>query len=412
MKNTTKKALQLASVSPMIEAFNMHNIQLLKELGYTVHVAANFQEEDAVMQERADEFKQQLQQDGIEVIDLPFHRQPLAKDNYTAYRKLTQLMNQEEYDVIHCHSPVGGALGRLAARHARKKGTKVIYTAHGFHFFEGASPKNWLLYYPVEKFLSAFTDCLITINPEDYQQALDRRFRAIRIEKINGVGIDLDKFAPTNEERRNTLRRAYGYNTTDKLLVYVGELSYRKNQDLAIRIMQHVRKEVPNARLLLVGDGEKSVEQELKDLVHELGLKEHVHLLGFRRDVPELMALADLALSTSRQEGLPVNVMEAMATGLPLVVSNCRGNRDLVQDKVNGRVIKEMDATLFADQITELLQSDDLRSEYGEQSAQLIQAYSHEQVDHSMQRIYESYNPETVFAAEQPTGRAASRSNE
>lgn len=395
-----RKVLKLASVSSMIEAFNRHNIQLLQELGYEVHVAANFQEDDPLMQKRADAFKEQLQNEGVVVIDLPFHRNPLSIENLTAYRSLKKIIDQQQYDMIHCHSPVGGALGRLAARQTRKNGTKVLYTAHGFHFFKGASLKNWLLYYPVEKVLSTLTDCLITINPEDYQQAYHRKFRSKRIEKINGVGIDLNKFALTNEDRRKSLRRAYGYNEHDKLLVYVGELSHRKNQAFAIRLMSHVVKQVPSARLLLVGDGDK--EKELEKMIYDLKLQNHVQLLGFRRDVPELMALSDMALSTSRQEGLPVNVMEAMATGLPLVVSNCRGNRDLVQNGANGYVMEEMDEEQFAYRILTLLSSEDLRIRFGMTSARLIEAYSYKQVDNSMRRIYKFYSQFTPVFSQQP----------
>lgn len=402
-----RKVLKLASVSPMIEAFNQQNIQLLQNLGYEVHVAANFQETDAVMQEKADSFKEALKNKGIKVLDIPFERNPLNTENIKAYRMLKRILHQEKYDLIHLHSPIGGVLGRLAARRERIKGTKVIYTAHGFHFFQGAPLKNWLLYYTVEKALSGLTDCLITINPEDYAQAHQRKFRSKKIEQLNGVGIDLNKFSLTNEQRRKQLRQKHGYEESEKIMVYVGELSDRKNQALAIRMMRSVVEFIPEAKLLLAGDGDK--KEEYRTLIKEWGLQNHVELLGFRSDVPELMALSDFAISTSKQEGLPVNVMEAMGTGLPLVVTNCRGNRDLVQDGENGYVIEEMDETIFAERVIDLLLSDDLRANFGKASTQLIQKYAHEEVDQKMQQIYESYtkqdpqvSPHTILSAAPP----------
>ena len=149
---------------------------------------------------------------------------------------------------------MGGVLARLAARTARKNGTKVIYTAHGFHFCKGAPLANWLLYYPIEKTLAHFTDCLITINTEDYQLA-KRHFKAEKIEHVHGVGVNTDKFKPVGEEQRKQLRKQYGYKEDDFLLFYAAEFNQNKNQQLLIEALALIKEEVPNARLLLAGKG-------------------------------------------------------------------------------------------------------------------------------------------------------------
>ena len=213
---------------------------------------------------------------------------------------------------------IGGVLTRLAARESRKRQTKVVYTAHGFHFFKGAPLKNWILYYTVEKWLSRYTDCLITINEEDYRAALDKKFKAKKIEKISGVGINKNKFKPIDSNLKNKRRNLLGYNKEDFLLIYVGELSKRKNQKLAINMMKIVSQKIPKSKLLLVGDGE--LREQYAQQIKDLKLENHVFLLGYRTDVNQLMSIADIVISTSTQEGLPVNLLEAMGTDRKSVV--------------------------------------------------------------------------------------------
>ena len=149
-----------------------------KEQGWEVHVAASGNMNLPYVDQK---------------FDIPIQRSPLVIKNIQAYQDLNVLINEHQYEIIHCHTPMGGVLARLAARNARKNGTKVIYTAHGFHFCKGAPITNWLLYYPIEKILASFTDCLITINQEDYQLAT-KRFKTKQIEHVNGVGVNIEEF--------------------------------------------------------------------------------------------------------------------------------------------------------------------------------------------------------------------------
>ena len=188
-----KKALILASVASMIEQFNMGNIKVLQELKYEVHVATNFIDSGTITRERAEELKNKLKDLNVKYYQIDFDRNVLSTKNIQAYKQVKQLIKENKYNIIHIHSPIGGVCGRLVAKKERKNGTKVIYTAHGFHFFKGAPAKNWLIYYPVEKWLSKYTDCLITINEEDYNLA-KKKFKAKNVEYVPGIGVDENKF--------------------------------------------------------------------------------------------------------------------------------------------------------------------------------------------------------------------------
>ena len=366
-----KKVLFTATVENHLYSFHTPYLKWFKEQGYQVHTASKEEGRELPVDKKH---------------DISFARSPFKLDNLKAYRELKTLINNEDYDIIHCHTPMGGALTRLAARKARKKGTRLIYTAHGFHFFKGAPLINWLLYYPVEKILARYTDILITINNEDYENAMKKRFKAKKIELIDGVGINLKKFRPQTIVEKNRLRNEYGYKEEDFILIYAGELNYNKNQSLLFKAIALLKEEIPEIKLLLAGTGD--LLEDYQSEVSQLGIKQHVEFLGYRNDVPSLMLLSDIGVSVSKREGLPVNVMEAMATGLALVVTDCRGNRDLVVNGENGYVIEMDDADGFAAAISKLHDAADLRKTMAEHSLQLIEKYSIERVMEEMERVY------------------------
>ncbi|GGF58935.1 putative glycosyltransferase EpsD [Paenibacillus albidus] len=365
-----KKVLFTATVDSHIMNFHIPYLKYFKENGYEVHVASN-----GTTDIPSTDFK----------YNVPFQRSPYKLENIKAYRQLKKIINSNKYDTIHCHTPMGAAITRLAAKKSRYNGTKVIYTAHGFHFFKGAALKNWLLFYPIEKWLSRYTDELITINKEDFEIAINS-FNAANVHLINGVGVNLEKFRKQNLEKRNQQRKEYGYPLEDYILIYVGELSYRKHQDLLIKAVNYLKEEIPNLRLLIVGDGEKIEKYKL--MADKLGVNGNVDFLGYRNDIEKLMMLSDVAVSSSRQEGLPLNIMEAMATGLPLIVTNCRGNRDLVYDKENGYVIDINDANGFSRAIHNLYAFKDICGKFSNKNIDLIDAYSLETISTQMSRIY------------------------
>lgn len=325
-----KKALILASVASMIEQFNMGNIKVLQELKYEVHVATNFIDSGTITRERAEELKNKLKDLNVKYYQIEFDRNVLSTKNIQAYKQVKKLIKENRYNIIHIHSPIGGVCGRLAARKERKNGTKVIYTAHGFHFFKGAPAKNWLIYYPVEKWLSKYTDCLITINEEDYNLA-KKKFKAKNVEYVPGIGVDENKFNfEMSREERNELRKSLDINEEDFVIIYVAELSKRKNQQMLIKAISLLEPSVLEKVKVLL-PGKDSMNGKYQELAKNLNVDKNIQFLGYRTDIPKLMKISDLAVSTSRQEGLPVNLMEAMFCNLPIIATDCRGNRDLVQ---------------------------------------------------------------------------------
>ena len=335
-----KKALFTATVDSHILQFHIPYLKMFKENGYEVHVATNGNKEIPYC-------------DVKHVI--PFERSPIKINNLRAIKQLKQIIKGEEFDIIHCHTPMGATVTRLAAKKARKKGTRVIYTAHGFHFFKGAPIKNWLMFYPVEKWLSRYTDCLITINNEDYKLARKKFKKCKQIELVYGVGIDENKFnfEMTVKEKKE-LKKSLNLEDSDFVLIEVGELNKNKNQIMAIEAMREIVKENSNVHLLLVGEGK--LEDFYKNKIKEYNLENNVHMLGYRNDIPKLMKISDILLSLSYREGLPVNVIEGIMSKLPIIATNCRGNRDLVENGKNGVVIKTCDVCELTKAVKEIIE--------------------------------------------------------
>ena len=315
-------------------------------------------------------------------IDIPFERNPLKPGNVKAYRMLRKIVEKEQFDLIYCHTPVGAMLARLAGISARKKGTKVIYMAHGFHFYNGAPLLNWMIYYPAEKFLSRFTDGLITINQEDYRRA--QKFHAGKTILIPGVGIDLDKFQkkePTRQEIRNKL----GIPEIKIILMSVGELTKRKNHMAVIEALAYLEE----YDILYVVCGDGPMKARLRARTEELGVRERVKLLGFRKDIAELHKMADIFVFPSLQEGLPVALMEAMASGLPIVASRIRGNEDLIQNNRGGYLVKAQDSEQLAEAISKMIKNPEQRDKMEKRNLEIIKHYGQDAV---LQKMKEFFN--------------------
>lgn len=318
--------------------------------------------------------------------DIPFERNPLKKGNILAYKQLKRVIDADHYDIIHCHTPVGAALARLAARDARKRGTKVIYTAHGFHFYKGAPLLNWILFYPVERWLAHDTDVLITINQEDYKRA--QAFKAGRVVYVPGVGIDLKKFhiCPTDKAMK---RAQLGLSEDDFVLLSVGELIPRKNHQVVLKALGILKQQgrLENIQYIICGQGDKLIE--LQKLAQSLNIAEHVHFLGYRRDISEICNASDCFMFMSLQEGLPVALMEAMACGLPAICTNIRGNTELIEDGVTG-IIADNTPEDTARSIEKLKADSAFRDKLSAYALSKIKQFDISQILPIMKKIYEA----------------------
>ena len=370
-----KKVLFVATVvKTHIMEFHLPYLKLFKEMGWETAVAARNDYEDPAdcVIPYCDRY-----------YDVPFVRAPWSVDNQRAYKRLKEIVDEGGYDIVHCHTPMGAALTRLAARKVRERGTMVFYTAHGFHFYKGAPLVNWLLYYPVERWLARYTDVLITINKEDYEQA--QRFRAGKVCYVPGVGIDLTRFRPDGGKTEK--RRELDLGAKDFVLLSVGELIPRKNHEVVLRALALLRRqdELDDVRYLICGQG--AYGEKLKHLAKELKITENVSFLGYRNDIHAICGCSDLFLFMSRQEGLPVALMEAMACGLPAVCSNIRGNVDLIEDGVSGVVVQSTPEAV-AEAISRLRADERLRARLAAVARERVNGFGLEQVKEKMAVLY------------------------
>lgn len=363
-----KKILIVSTVSRQFYLFEEGNIEVLKSLGYEIHCAANFNDADK----------------RLEALDIVRHhfdiqRSPFSVKNIRAYYQLKNIMKSDKFDVIHCHSPMGGVLARLAAKAVGIK--TIIYTAHGFHFYDGAPLQNWLLYYNVEKYLSKFTDILITINEEDFIRA--KNLYAKKVVKIPGIGVDTRKFDKLELDRAN-IRKKLGISDDTIVILSVGELSKRKNHKVALKALSELKDE--NFVYLICGKGK--LKDYLKKLSQKLGINHKVKFLDFRDDVPEICIASDIFLFPSYQEGLPVSVIEAMAAGLPVIASKIRGNIDLIDDGIGGYLLEPEDYKEFAKSIQKVIKDESLRKSMGTCNRVKVKKYDKQVVKVIMEKLY------------------------
>lgn len=376
-----KSMLMLASVASMIDQFNMSNIEILLKLGYKVDVACNFKEGNTCSTERIEDLKHRLTKMKVAYYQIDFTRNVMNfLQDIKAYNQVKKLVLKKKYDFIHCHSPIGGVIGRAVAHEV---GIKVIYTAHGFHFYDGAPKKNWIIYYPIEKFFSKWTDILITINKEDYSRA-KKKFYANKVVYIPGVGLDTEKFEQCNIDR---CKKRESLNIPDDgfVLLSVGELQNRKNQRTIIEALETLH----NLKIyyLVVGKGE--LREEYEQLIKTYDLQNNIKLLGFRTDIAELCKAADCFIHPSVREGLGIAPLEAMASGLPLISSYINGIKDYTENGVSGCCLKDpTDVEEMATAIRKIYSDLDFRIACASNNKVIAKKYDKKNANEIMKKIY------------------------
>lgn len=331
----THKILFVANTDMHINLCYVPYMKYLKEHNYEVHVATSTD----VLFDYSDK-----------TIKLPIHRTPFHFGNIKAIYMLKKEIEKECYDIISASTPMGGVVARLAAKSSRKrKHTKVMYTAHGFHFFKGNSFIKNKIYYGIEKWLSSYTDVLVTMNEEDFLAA-KKQFK-VDTRYIKGIGYHKEKLQnKLTKEEQQIFRKQLGLQADDYVIIYVAEISKRKRQEYLLRVLSKIHDS--HIKVLLVGDS--ILKNDIHKKISKYNLEGRVKILGFRSDISSLFDIADMVISVSKQEGLPLNIMEAMYKEKPIVVSSCRGNRDLIQNGVNGVVVPIDDKQAIIDAILSL----------------------------------------------------------
>lgn len=370
-----KKILLTATVQSHICQFHKPLVEVLHNHNCEVHVAArnNLAEKNGMKLDFVDK-----------VFDVPFSRSPKSSDNIKAYSQLKKIIDSEHYDIIHCNTPMGGIVTRLAAKGARKGGAKVIYTAHGFHFYNGASKKNWLVFYPIEKHFAKLTDKLITINHEDYKLAKEK-FKT-DIYYIHGVGVDEARYYPVSQDEKLEIRKELGFSPNQKILLCVGELLPNKNQKMAINAVKKLVINFPDIVLLIAGNGPE--KEAIEEEVNRLNLNNNIKMLGYCTCLEKYQRITDVSVSCSKREGLPLNIVEAMLSENPVVATANRGHCELIEENKNGFIVQVDDVDSMANHIRELLNDDDMRMKFGKNAREFAVQYGFTSVKKELEKIY------------------------
>lgn len=349
-----KKVLFTASIAKHFLRFHLPYLHWFQEQGYEVHIACAGDEEVPFTDKKW---------------TIPFVRSPFSSGHFQAYKILKEVINRESYCLIHCHTPMASIVTRLAAKEARSKGTKVLYTAHGFHFYNGAPSINWLTYYPVELFTSAHADAIITINSEDYQRISKKGNKKTNYFLIPGIGVDKGKFFPVADQKRLQIRATNQFHSTDFIAVYAAEFIARKNHQFIIEAISRHTKEFPKLKVLFCGRG--VLKDKMEALVKDKKLESTVYFLGFREDVSEVFKMADIGISSSKQEGLGLNLIEEMMCGLPIVATVDRGHKEIVQPGENGYLFEQNNEQEFIAHLKKLYDHPQLVARMGKKAFEL-----------------------------------------
>ena len=374
MSKKSKRILLVATVvKTHIMQFHIPVLKLFKDMGWETAVAAknDYQNPEDCRIPYCDQF-----------YDIPFERIPFMPKNVECYKRLKDIIDQGNYQIIHCHTPVGGVLGRLAARKTRKEGTRVLYTAHGFHFYRGAPLQNWLMYYPIEKICSYFADAILTINKEDWGFA-KKQFQNTRVFYLPGIGVDVEAYSQKADYGVD-FQSILNLGKNEKVMISVGEMTANKNHKTAMKALTYAQLE--NVHYVIVGSG--ICRSQLEEYAVKLNVKDRVHFLGYRKDIAALLHASDVFVFPSYREGLPVALMEAMAAGAPIVASRIRGNVDLIEDGFNGFLCDPEDAEGFADRIRKLLDEPNLAAKFRENGLEKIKGFDKSIVAEQLREIY------------------------
>ncbi|BBK63237.1 MAG: glycosyltransferase [Thomasclavelia ramosa] len=332
-----KKTVLITTTTPyMIKSFLMNDIRILKELGYKVEVATNFKTFDVISEDELNKFKKLLDNESITINQINFTRRIIdLKSIIKSYKEMKKLLNKKKYTLIHTHTPIAGLITRISYKNSEiYKDSKMIYTAHGFHFFEGNSFIKNFIFKSIEKYGARFTDVLITINKEDYTAAKKFKLKqGGKVVYVPGVGIDTERIGLITGKRDELIRKLH-IPKESKLLLSVGELNDNKNHISVIKALPYLDKKY---HYLICGVGK--LQQEIIDTARNLGVEDRLHLLGYRSDVISVMKSCDIFVFPSKREGLSVALMEAMACDLPCLVSDIRGNNDLIENGKGGFVL-------------------------------------------------------------------------
>lgn len=368
-----KKILFVANVAKEhILKFHLPTIKALKDRGFTVDVACSGEE------------------------DVPFcdnhfktcwKRNPFTLKTISGIKELKGIIEKGGYDVIYCHTPVGGLVARIASKKARKQGARVVYFAHGLHFYKGAPLVNWLCYYPIEKYLAKKTDDMILINQEDLE-LVNKRFKVKNTYLSNGIGVELERLNVENPEKiKSEYRKELNIPQDATVLIYCAELLKNKNQTYLMRVLKKVLEKEGNTYLLLAGIDH--TDGEFEEYAKKFGVYDNIRFLGWRDDIANLYVTADICTPTSIREGFGINLVEAMYLKIPVVATDNRGHKTIIKNGENGFLVSLEGEEEFADRVISLSKDKKLKESLVEKAYSEVYKYTSEAVLKELIKILE-----------------------
>lgn len=367
-----KKVLFTASIALHIKAFHLPYLKWFQENGYETHVACEGDESLPYTDKKW---------------NVPFVRSPFSIGHFKAYSQLKKIIDSQDFVMISCHTPMASIITRITSINARKKGCKLLYTAHGFHFFKGSPLFNWILFYPIERYLSAFADAIICINTEDFELIKEKGSKKCDYYLIPGIGVEPKKFYPVSQEVKNELRIKNNFDKNEFLLIYAAEFIARKNHIFIINSVLKDKESFSGIKIIFAGRGK--LETQLQELAHNHGLSDVIRFIGFRTDIDQIYKMSDIGISSSKQEGLPINVIEEMMCGLPVIATYERGHKEIIQNDIDGYLFEKNNIRGFIDSILSLKNS---KTNYSNKSKAALKRSGKFEIANSLGEMIKIYN--------------------
>ena len=361
-----KKILFAASTLSHIENFHIPYLKYFKDNGFEVHIIGK--ENNKFPIPYIDK-----------VVPINFEKNMFSFKNFISAFKISKLIRDEKYSIVSTHTILASFFTRLGIMISLKKHPLVINTVHGYLFDENSSFIKRFIMILAEKFVRPVTDTVLVMNSTDYEIAKKYNLYRKNIYSINGMGMNASEFPLSTEENKLYLREKYNIAKDDFLLIYVAEFSKRKNQKFLIDSMKFLINEgYNNVRLLLLGDG--VLLNDMKEYSKNLGIEDNIIFKGYIKEVYNYYQVSDICVSSSRIEGLPFNIMEAMSTGLPVIASKIKGHIDLVTHGENGFLYEYNNVNEFCNYVEILYNDGNLLNSMRFSSHNLSKKYSLESV--------------------------------
>nr|BCB22625.1 glycosyl transferase, group 1 [Erysipelothrix rhusiopathiae] len=376
-QSSNKTCLIVTTVGITIKTFLIPHIEYLKKNGFEVILASNFSDssaEELIVIESAN----------CELVNIEFSRNPLNISKHVqSNRQMSQLIKSRHFDKIFVHTPIASFITRKVAR---KSDCEVTYFAHGLQFYKGGSKLSWVIFEPMERLASKWTQNIITMNQEDYNYFQGLKRKKTKVIKIPGIGLSKSFVDKIEISKNDSIKTNIEIEDDDVIILSIGELNKNKNHILMLETMKKIVSINNKVKYFIIGVGPRYEEYET--FIKNHNLENNVELLGYINNVVPYIVRSNLVVSCSFREGLPISIIESMALGKPVLASNIRGHIDLIKDDLFLYELKEDKIDLF-NKVLNLINNKQLLDKQGKFNQIESSSYKIDNVLSSLREIYE-----------------------